>query len=68
MMVLMWTTGDVFKTVYFITEEAPLQFPICGALQVGLDLLILAQYILYKQWTFNFSNCQLSFLLLSLYF
>ncbi|XP_046734303.1 solute carrier family 66 member 2 isoform X2 [Diprion similis] len=33
-MVAMWTMGDTFKTCYFIAREAPVQFGICGALQV----------------------------------
>ncbi|XP_046604764.1 solute carrier family 66 member 2 isoform X1 [Neodiprion virginianus] len=33
-MVAMWTMGDTFKTCYFIAREAPMQFGICGALQV----------------------------------
>lgn len=33
-MVIMWTLGDMFKTVYFIVRHAPTQFWVCGALQV----------------------------------
>lgn len=33
-MVIMWTLGDMFKTVYFVVREAPMQFWICGTLQV----------------------------------
>ncbi|CAH8876121.1 unnamed protein product [Trichobilharzia szidati] len=47
-MVLMWTSGDIFKTIFFISEKAPLQFPICGLLQIGLDLAILLQCLYYK--------------------
>ncbi|KAG4072388.1 hypothetical protein HA402_004320 [Bradysia odoriphaga] len=32
-MVVMWTLGDIFKTVYFVAREAPMQFWICGTLQ-----------------------------------
>jgi solute carrier family 66, member 2 len=38
-MVVMWTCGDLFKTGYFIVREAPMQFWICGTLQVGNPLL-----------------------------
>ncbi|KAL1458307.1 hypothetical protein WDU94_008468 [Cyamophila willieti] len=48
LMVLMWTTGDAFKTVYFVVREAPLQFWICGSLQVLIDLAILFQVYWYK--------------------
>ncbi|XP_075849897.1 solute carrier family 66 member 2 isoform X2 [Microcebus murinus] len=42
-MVLMWTSGDAFKTAYFLLNGAPLQFSVCGLLQVLVDLAILAQ-------------------------
>ncbi|KAL1415147.1 hypothetical protein MTO96_006937 [Rhipicephalus appendiculatus] len=47
-MVLMWTMGDVFKTVYFIMRSAPFQFWVCGSLQVSLDVAILMQVAWYK--------------------
>ena len=46
-MVMMWTCGDTFKTCYFIQREAPIQFGICGALQVIIDISILFQVYLY---------------------
>lgn len=33
-MVIMWTLGDMFKTLYFLARSAPVQFWICGTLQV----------------------------------
>ena len=42
-MVLMWMCGDTFKTTYFYLRDTPPQFFICGALQVSIDLAILAQ-------------------------
>ncbi|KAG3293679.1 PQ loop repeat containing 1, transcript variant X4 [Ictidomys tridecemlineatus] len=42
-MVLMWTSGDTFKTAYFLLNGAPLQFSVCGLLQVLVDLAILGQ-------------------------
>ncbi|KAA0190386.1 PQ-loop repeat-containing protein 1 [Fasciolopsis buskii] len=47
MMVFMWTVGDVAKSVFFMLEKAPLQFPLCGWLQVSLDLVIFAQHLYY---------------------
>ncbi|XP_051167095.1 solute carrier family 66 member 2 isoform X2 [Leptopilina boulardi] len=47
-MVLMWTCGDTFKTCYFIHRDAPIQFGICGALQVLIDVSILLQVYLYR--------------------
>lgn len=50
-MVLMWTLGDVFKTVYFVLRKTPLQFMLCGALQVSIDLAILFQVWCYRENT-----------------
>ncbi len=47
-MVLCWTTGDVFKTIYFLVRSAPVQFWLCGMLQVSLDILILLQVFYYS--------------------
>ena len=46
-MVAMWTSGDLFKTVYFIARDAPVQFAICGVLQVIVDIAILLQVFFY---------------------
>lgn len=35
-MVIMWMIGDVYKTTYFLLRKAPMQFWICGMLQVSL--------------------------------
>lgn len=47
-MVLLWTTGDAFKTCYFVSRKAPLQFWMCGTLQVMIDLIILGQVFWYR--------------------
>ncbi|XP_026275784.1 solute carrier family 66 member 2 isoform X2 [Frankliniella occidentalis] len=47
-MVLMWTAGDVFKTLYFLVRDAPFQFWLCGILQVSVDMAILSQVHLYR--------------------
>uniref|UniRef100_A0A1I8I8M1 Solute carrier family 66 member 2 n=1 Tax=Macrostomum lignano TaxID=282301 RepID=A0A1I8I8M1_9PLAT len=47
-MVAMWTSGDIFKTSYFIVRSAPVQFWLCGLLQVGIDLAIFGQVYLYS--------------------
>lgn len=50
-MVLMWTCGDVFKTSYFYVRNTPVQFIVCGALQVTVDAAILAQVWIYRENT-----------------
>ncbi|XP_059975426.1 solute carrier family 66 member 2 isoform X2 [Mesoplodon densirostris] len=48
-MVLMWTSGDTFKTAYFLLNGAPLQFSVCGLLQVLVDLAILGQAYVFTR-------------------
>lgn len=48
-MVLMWLAGDSFKTGYFIANDVPFQFWLCGLLQISIDLLILFQVCLFRQ-------------------
>lgn len=47
-MVLMWLGGDTFKTGYFIANNVPFQFWLCGMLQISIDLLILIQVCIYR--------------------
>lgn len=47
-MVLMWLGGDAFKTGYFIVNNVPFQFWLCGMLQISIDLLILIQVCLFR--------------------
>ncbi|KAM9753933.1 solute carrier family 66 member 2 [Menidia menidia] len=46
-MVLLWTAGDVFKTAYFVLNESPAQFWVCGSVQILVDVAILLQVLLY---------------------
>ncbi|KAF7726809.1 PQ-loop repeat-containing protein 1 [Apophysomyces ossiformis] len=49
-----WFLGDGFKLGYFIYTDAPLQFDICGAIQLTIDTVIVLQFILFsprvKKW------------------
>ncbi|ENN74851.1 hypothetical protein YQE_08621, partial [Dendroctonus ponderosae] len=47
-MVVLWTCGDIFKTLYFLLRDAPVQFWVCGSMQVAIDLLILLQVFIYR--------------------
>ncbi|KAK3570374.1 hypothetical protein QTP86_019248, partial [Hemibagrus guttatus] len=42
-MVLLWTAGDIFKTTYFMINESPAQFWLCGMTQILIDIAILVQ-------------------------
>lgn len=48
-MVLMWTLGDIFKTAYFIINATPVQFWVCGALQICIDIAIFYQVFTYEK-------------------
>ncbi|XP_042631396.1 solute carrier family 66 member 2-like [Cyprinus carpio] len=50
-MVLLWTAGDIFKTTYFVINESPTQFVVCGAVQILIDVAILLQVGYYGQDT-----------------
>lgn len=50
-MVLLWTAGDVFKTTYFVMNESPAQFWVCGSVQILIDVAILLQVLFYGQDT-----------------
>ncbi|XP_020494805.1 solute carrier family 66 member 2 [Labrus bergylta] len=50
-MVLLWTAGDVFKTTYFVMNESPAQFAVCGSVQILIDVAILLQVLFYSQDT-----------------
>uniref|UniRef100_A0A6G1SF23 Solute carrier family 66 member 2 n=1 Tax=Aceria tosichella TaxID=561515 RepID=A0A6G1SF23_9ACAR len=48
-MVVMWLSGDIFKTLYFILRQSPAQFIACGSIQVSIDILIIAQVLWYRR-------------------
>ncbi|XP_028814504.1 PQ-loop repeat-containing protein 1 [Denticeps clupeoides] len=48
-MVLLWTAGDIFKTMYFMINESPAQFWVCGVVQIVIDVAILLQVFYYSQ-------------------
>lgn len=50
-MVLLWTAGDIFKTTYFVMNESPTQFWVCGSAQILIDVAILLQVLLYSHDT-----------------
>ncbi|XP_072290861.1 solute carrier family 66 member 2 [Eucyclogobius newberryi] len=50
-MVLLWTAGDVFKTAYFVLNDSPAQFWVCGSAQILIDVVILLQVLLYNHDT-----------------
>lgn len=55
-MVVMWLSGDLFKTIYFILRHAPAQFVACGSVQVTIDILILFQVFWYRKTNATYSK------------
>lgn len=47
-MVLLWAAGDLFKLGYFLFKAVPIQFVVCGVIQITVDSLILAQISIYS--------------------
>ena len=47
-MVLLWSCGDIFKTLYFVLRQAPTQFWLCGSMQVMIDCAIMLQVFYYR--------------------
>lgn len=47
-MVLLWTLGDSYKTGYFIINQSPIQFLVCGLLQLTIDFIIALQILIYN--------------------
>ena len=43
-----WFLGDGYKTIYFIATSAPAQFILCGTWQLCADLVLGAQFLMYR--------------------
>jgi hypothetical protein len=43
-----WFIGDSFKTFYYIFNKTPIQFIVCGIIQLSVDMIIVLQFIIYK--------------------
>ena len=48
-MVFMWLIGDVMKVVFFVKEGQPMQFVLSACFLCTFDVLILGQFVLYRQ-------------------
>ncbi|KAK7194346.1 PQ loop repeat [Novymonas esmeraldas] len=48
LLILTWVGGDVVKVIYFVYAEQALAFIVCGAFQIGLDVVVVAQLIYYR--------------------
>ncbi|KAI7881231.1 uncharacterized protein EV154DRAFT_43306 [Mucor mucedo] len=48
-----WFLGDGFKLFYFIYTGAPLQFIICGAIQLSIDSIIVLEFVLFSPFVKN---------------
>jgi uncharacterized protein with PQ loop repeat len=48
-LVLSWFAGDFLKTLYFIIGGEPVQFIVCGTIQLTVDIIIILQIIGYRK-------------------
>jgi uncharacterized protein with PQ loop repeat len=48
-LILSWFLGDVFKTFYFVAQSSPMQFILCGTVQIIVDVLIFVQMFTYSR-------------------
>jgi len=46
-LIFVWFAGDLGKTLYFILQDVPLQFILCGFTQIMIDMYILYQIHIY---------------------
>ena len=47
-LIFSWFAGDFYKTLLFLYKSSPMQFVVCGMLQIIVDVLILLQMMIYK--------------------
>lgn len=50
-LVFTWFLGDFFKTLYYIIEFQPVQFIMCGTIQLTVDIMIILQIIAFRKNT-----------------
>ena len=48
-MFMTWIFGDCFKTGYYIVTQCPIQFIICGVIQIIIDITLIGQMIYYNR-------------------
>ena len=48
MLVILNLSGDVFKLTYFLVNDQPFQFILCGIIQVVLDSFVILQIFYYS--------------------
>ena len=51
-MLMTWIFGDLFKTVYYLVTKCPLQFTLCGYIQMFIDLILIGQIWYYGKTEF----------------
>lgn len=50
-LLLAWAVGDIFKTLWYFQKEVPLQFILCGMVQILLDAVLALQFLMYQNTT-----------------
>jgi len=53
LVLLVWFTGDICKIVYHLYFRNPIQFVLCGVVQVSFDLILFYQFYIYSNTIFD---------------
>jgi hypothetical protein len=48
-LIFIWLTGDLYKLSYYMGNQSPLALQACASFQILTDLLILAQFAVYRK-------------------
>ena len=49
LLIAMWTWGDFYKLMYYISIEGPVQLICCSVFQLSVDIVIMSQFWLYRK-------------------
>ncbi|CAG8532272.1 3077_t:CDS:2, partial [Dentiscutata heterogama] len=60
LVLLTWFGSDSFKTYYYISTNAPLQFPVCGLIELSVDTIIVLQFIIFNHRMREFFELEVS--------
>eukprot|EP00833_Pecoramyces_ruminatium_P008482 jgi/Orpsp1_1/1182514/evm.model.c7180000081582.1 len=56
LVLLVWFTGDICKIVYHLYFGNPIQFVLCGVVQVSFDLILFYQFYKYSKAFFDLNK------------
>ena len=48
LLIAMWTWGDFYKLMYYLSIDGPIQLICCSVFQISVDVGIMSQFWLYR--------------------